>query len=584
MTTHLIKKAFATLLLTTLSATAWAQVWSTMKVDREYAGVNYLQDETLAKSIGLTKTLKGKGVLLAVYDGGSFDATHIAFIDPISHESRVKAITTYVNRTTYNQPEVINNYVSTPLVSDHGTHVLGIAGGSYDNGMGLQGVAPESSLMIVHAKAEYDAIAFSLQRVKEVADSLGMPCVVNMSLGNEEHMKLRQTYSKSLSALNNFTNYGDAPGIILCVSSGNAGDPNGTKGISYIAEDDEPRYVLTYAFPINDVNYSDSINNITVWTSDIEHTTLTLEAYDMDKGCVVEDCNLYGLEDIINLTTENLKSYLSSAEDIYGNKFLESDLGDIQMGYCSRPNIALRYGIKCPKGTKVMAQISDINPNSPEGYLQNTDPLPLTQANTLAPTQSVISVGCMSAKDATFGGINYTAGMMWKRSSWGETVNGIRYPDVSTPGVQILSSVPGQLETSNPLLVDNPYLERSDSLYKYRYQTGTSMASPFMAGVAALLLEYDPTLSINRLRQLLYETNDWNESCESEVGAVAGNGILNVRKLMLALMAEKASSVIGVTDKTSRLTGNDIVKTIEKGRLTIYKGNKAYNAQGQRVH
>ncbi|GIN73372.1 hypothetical protein J14TS2_38470 [Bacillus sp. J14TS2] len=60
-------------------------------------------------------------------------------------------------------------------------------------------------------------------------------------------------------------------------------------------------------------------------------------------------------------------------------------------------------------------------------------------------------------------------------------------PEVSAPGVSIRSAAPDG---------------------KYAYMDGTSMASPHVAGLAALILQANPTLNVNELEEVIMETAD----------------------------------------------------------------------------
>jgi bacillopeptidase F len=58
-------------------------------------------------------------------------------------------------------------------------------------------------------------------------------------------------------------------------------------------------------------------------------------------------------------------------------------------------------------------------------------------------------------------------------------------PDIAAPGVSVRSSVPGG---------------------SYGNSSGTSMASPHVNGVVALMLEADPGLTVNEIKQIIYDT------------------------------------------------------------------------------
>jgi subtilisin family serine protease len=96
----------------------------------------------------------------------------------------------------------------------HGTHVAGIAAGA---GAKYGGVAPKATLVIVKTDFQDAQIAEGIRYVFRVAGELGLPAVVNLSLGG--HFDAHDG-SDSLSQL---INQESGPGRIVCCAAGNEG-------------------------------------------------------------------------------------------------------------------------------------------------------------------------------------------------------------------------------------------------------------------------------------------------------------------------------------------------------------------------
>jgi subtilisin family serine protease len=65
-------------------------------------------------------------------------------------------------------------------------------------------------------------------------------------------------------------------------------------------------------------------------------------------------------------------------------------------------------------------------------------------------------------------------------------------PDVCAPGVDVYSAIPPE--------------QRSHGVFEYNYMSGTSMATPHAAGIAALLMAAQPEASVHEIIKAVTET------------------------------------------------------------------------------
>ncbi|MBD8067950.1 S8 family peptidase [Bacillus sp. PS06] len=105
-------------------------------------------------------------------------------------------------------------------------------------------------------------------------------------------------------------------------------------------------------------------------------------------------------------------------------------------------------------------------------------------------------------------------------SSRGPTIYGVNKPDILAPGVNIIS-----------LRSPNSYMDRIDKRSRvdsnYIVASGTSMATPIVAGIVALMKEHDPNLTPNKVKSLLMSGADlWKNRDPNVYGA----GYINAEK------------------------------------------------------
>ena len=116
--------------------------------------------------------------------------------------------------------------------------------------------------------------------------------------------------------------------------------------------------------------------------------------------------------------------------------------------------------------------------------------------NAPASSKSVLAVG----------GVDYY-GEMYTKSSRGPTHEGVIKPDVCAPAISVYGASP------------------SPPFDKYLYATGTSASTPFVAGLAALMIEKDPSLSALQIKNIISLTSYRTIYPETILDNIQGWGI-----------------------------------------------------------
>jgi subtilisin family serine protease len=96
-------------------------------------------------------------------------------------------------------------------------------------------------------------------------------------------------------------------------------------------------------------------------------------------------------------------------------------------------------------------------------------------------------------------------------------------PDVVAPGVHVYSSIPPA--------------KRHDGVYEYAYFDGTSMATPHVSGVAALLMAAKPNAPVSEIMKVLKETAKHPEGKDLRPDNRWGYGIIRPMEALKALVS-----------------------------------------------
>jgi len=376
----------------------------------------------------------------------------------------------------------------------HGTHVTGItAGNGRATGNGQPqytyiGVAPEAEIMVCKTTFFTDEVIDAVKWMQNRAGS--KPCVINLSLGGQmgPHDGT-DPFDLALAGLS-------GPGRIIVGAVGNDG------GSGIHAEGTVPGSgTLNFHFSIP--NYTPTSGQDVVlldaWYPGTGNLTTTLVSPNSHQVSAIATN-----QDPISGGNDNDSpdGYMFMGQGRYavnGDRNMEVDLWD--RNGLSQPPASGTWTLSCQNQTATATQI-DIwiaysNLSSDVTWSDHVDNAELISSP--ASSDSVLGVSCYVTKatwTAVNGG-NYgysgnpTLGAIAFFSSPGPLRDGGQKPDISAPGMGIGSSK--SANATSPLFTPTNVTLQDG---KHVISQGTSQASPHVAGVAALMLEANPSLAM----------------------------------------------------------------------------------------
>ena len=424
-------------------------------------------------AVGSRTNLTGAGVLVAVIDSGidyrhpdfcSADGTTriVALWDQtaVPRSEQERAPQGYSQGVEYTS-EQINEALSAPDTlaaaqivpetdtSGHGTHVAGIAAGNgRASGGANRGVAYESELLIVKLGVPgggsfprttelMTAVDYCIRKARELL----MPLAINLSFGNNygshSGTSLLETYLT------------DIAGYWKCnIVAGSGNEAAKRVHTSGVLGSREARIELAVA------EYETGLN-IQLWKSYSDQFTITLihpNGNHREVIAPVPGSNQFRMENTTVLVYYGEPSPYSQFQEIYFELLPEEnayiDSGIWQIVLTPERIVDGEYNFWLPAG-------STVSPAT--GFLDSVPETTLTIPSTAFGVITVGAYDSFTDAPAAFSGRGYTRALRQVK------------PDLVAPGVDIISCAPGG---------------------GYASRTGTSMATPFVTGAVALLMQW----------------------------------------------------------------------------------------------
>ncbi len=465
--------------------------------------------------IGLPEGYTGKDVYIGVTDWG-FDYTSPMFYDTTLSESRIIAAWDQFKTsgpspngfnygTEYTSPQTIlaaeSDTSNIYNYSSHGTHVAGIAAGS-GAGLAYRGVAFESKLLFVTFTFNVASVLDAWEWMYQKALADGKRLVINMSWGIYHFGTLDGTSLLSQA----ITAYTDL-GVIFVNSGGNNGNVN---------------FHLKKTFS-NDVlkskiDFYDYNANANMWGQSI-HSWGEV-GNNFSNGIIVTNSAGLVLVESPYYATNNTPSYIDT--------FIVAGLDTVWYNISAeavhplnnKPQMRLRVKNTNTSLKILLKSIADTgivhywnlteltNGVGNWGMPFSTSGSGTSAGNNLngisepACSDDVITVAAYATQYSAANG-SLVGGGIASFSSIGPRYDGTMKPDISAPGVAIMSSISSFTNAAYTSLGSVDFNGRT---YHFAKFSGTSMSAPMVAGVAALILDANPYLSARQVKEIIMET------------------------------------------------------------------------------
>ena len=476
----------------------------------------------------------GKGVVVGFTDTG-FDPNHLAFRNDEDGWSRVALLTDYGDTpaavTRLENREDIAAWQTDDDGQWHATHVAGIMAGGY-RGNPYHGVATDAEIVATTSILTDALLLAGMEDVVGYARQQGKPAVINMSvsssLGPHDGTSLFCQYLELL-----------AEEAVICISAGNDGGRVGiwngvfpADGPTAAAVIDVPSWRLFRAKGYIDVWSRDASSfDFAVLVVDNETGEVVareafppVSAAGAEQRWVIGSSNevviAHGGDGASEMVSEafarcfNGVATLTTEINPENGRFnglvyvdvenLPGHDGEISERYEIALEVTGRQGQRITAYASDMLRFRDIPGNETFGYL-GTDGV----INDFVTGEGVIGVGAMCSRnewprlDGENGSGAYGVGDIAGFSSF--CTGGLtgRLPDIVAPGAWLVSSVSTPYALAHPEVVDTySHMDSSAGTdYYWASASGTSMSSPYVAGVCALWLEAKPDASPAEIKE-----------------------------------------------------------------------------------
>ena len=532
-----------------------APVFPTLDNARKYTKADSAQG-----GYGLPMPMTGKDVIVGVIDAG-FDYNHPTMYDTSHGAYRVKKV--WAQKTTGTPPtgfaygsemtdtDVIRAAGYDTAITPHGTHVTGIAAGS---GYGsvtnrkFRGMAYESDLIFVGimpapgewAVAGESDIIDGINYIFTNATAAGKPCVVNLSWGSTigPHDGL-SLFSQACDALT-------GTGKIFVCAAGNNGEDTVHLQKIFSPADTAISTFVTFSPALDTDNQKTWVD---VWGDTSKTFCVNIKLYDgataIDSTgplCIdgaTHDHYLIGSTgDTCFITITTIASEYNGKPHAYISFYNKANHNNICLtATATDGTVDMWEGYVYPPVGYYGAFKALGYPFAVSGDARMT-------VSDIGCTRNAITVAAYTSKTG-FTNISGTplgypgavVGKIAPFSSFGPTRDNRIKPDIAAPGFALASSINSYDTSYSPTGTSYNSVVAATTIgsrtYEYAMAAGTSMASPCVSGIVAMLLQLNPSLTTDSVKSIINRnaiTDTYTGTLPASGNTTWGHGKINAYK------------------------------------------------------
>ena len=472
--------------------------------------------DSVQAGIGLEQPFKGDGVLVGICDWG-FDYQH----PNINSEAEQRVVAAWDQfKTAGPAPEgfdygtVYRGYdeliaakVDTSNIyqyNSHGTHCAGIIGGRGTKAEGNSqskyiGIAPHVQYLFGSWMLDEASWMDQVAWMKGMAQQEQKRLVISNSWGMYSFSTLDGT-SLASQALNHYSD----SGIVFVTSAGNNGNTNYHISKTFNSQTDTLRSFVTY--------YPDEGGQMLIcWGTEGKPFSIGFGLSTGTTGTVTRS-PFFSTEDNIDYE----EGYVVADGDTVKYSVMTESTN-----LCNhRPHILLKVAKSSLRLRMYLASVEGStvhawNVNYVPGHESNVG-MDFTKSGVGGYTDGdhFYGIGEPACAEQSIAVAAHKYGRwqndtVWKPadiagfSSFGPTMDGRVKPDISAPGVSVISSVSSWDPEDRDFKAAVNYNGRS---YKWAEMSGTSMSGPAVAGTVALMLQANPRLSVAQIKEVIGNT------------------------------------------------------------------------------